>query len=121
MTTKKLTEQFLIWFQKNNQDGRIYRNNTGMMQKGKRFVKFGIPLTGGGSDFIAFLPVFRVDESGFVHKILISQFYELKLKKDKMSKKQIDFANLITGMGGDYFIVKEKNDSFDVVKWEVEK
>jgi hypothetical protein len=128
MTANQLSQKFLKWFQAEYPEARIYRNNAGIAKRGKQAVKFGIP-NRGGADFIAFVPYedfncyeecsdFKSDFKTYCKTIckkfsnfLIVEFYEIKTAKDKMSKDQIKFADMITEMGGDYFIVKEIGDN----------
>lgn len=101
MNANNLSKIFLKWWQEQNPEGRIYRNNAGAVHLKKRFIRYGIPPQ-GGADFIAFVP--EILEG---YKYLIVQFYEIKTKNDRMSKEQIKFANMIVNMGGEYFIVHE--------------
>lgn len=146
MNATDLSKHFLLWFQKEYPDARIYRNNTGVAWypagNGKsRPVAYGIPLPvigrgknkkkkgGGGPDFIAFVKKINVHENGFVENILTAEFYEVKTKKDKMSKVQKDFSNQIVKMGGNYYIVHEikekrtswKDQCFYLEKWGVKE
>jgi hypothetical protein len=113
MTANELSKRFLKWWQEQNPSGRIFRNNSGTAwnvdKNGKKYpVRFG--LYKGSSDFVAFAPI--EEHSILDIKIGISmrtEFYEIKTAKDKMSKDQIKFANMITSLGGDYFIVHESN------------
>jgi len=105
MTANELSKRFLIWFQQNNPEAKIYRNNAGCVKTEKGFVRYGIP-NKGGADWIAFVP--KKNYFG-KSKFLSVEFYEIKTAKDKMSKDQIGFANMIAEMGGNYFIVHEIN------------
>jgi hypothetical protein len=130
MTTSELTEKFLLWFQEKYPDARIYRNNTGIAWRhlntgGKVPVKFGIPLpqgkgkAGGGPDWIAFMSMFsKCGECGGAPIGLSVMFFEIKLKNHKMSKEQKKFADLMTSLGGEYFIVKEIKNSWTLIKWQ---
>jgi hypothetical protein len=109
MKANELSKLFLIWWQKENPEGKIYRNNAGCFQaRSKTWVRYGIP-NKGGSDFIAFLP--KEYNDFYSTKYLMPQFYEIKTKNDRMSKDQIKFADMIVNMGGDYFIVHEYHDT----------
>ena len=124
MRQKDLEPYFLSYFQKRYKEGRIYRNNSGMAwridRNGKKYpVKFGIPLPqgrgegGGGPDYIAFIPTDYYDPWDGIGTILITKFYEIKTKNDKISTNQINFANQIIEMGGEYFIVHENHKKFN--------
>lgn len=124
MTTKKLTEEFLIWFQKNYPDARIYRNNTGIAWKedknGKKYpVKFGIPLPqgkgkgGGGNDWISFHPLIKI------HPVCIAKFWEIKLKKDTIKENQKIWYRQAKKLYAKVYIVKEiDNDQWIIEEWQ---
>jgi hypothetical protein len=123
MNANTLSKIFLLWFQKNNQQAKIYRNNSGCFKtEAGNWVRYGIPVK-GGSDFIAFIPeVLRVLPLSI--KVLANatcEFYEIKTLKDRMSKDQINFANMICEMGFNYFIVREIKEMpyFKIEQWEV--
>jgi hypothetical protein len=120
MTANNLSQKFLAWFQLQNPDAIIYCNNAGKFKINGRWISFGE----GGSDFIAFMP-YEVDcglnNSAYCRKGIEVQFYKIKTAKDKMSKSQINFANMIIEMGGDYYIVHEMLDckDFCLEKWRI--
>ena len=124
MTANELSKRFLKWFQENNPESRIFRNNAGCFKtEAGQWVRYGIP-NAGGSDFIAFVPFVPVVKETChgkcTHSFLTVQFYEIKTLKDKMSAAQIKFADLICKMGGEYFIVKNNKDDellFSIEKW----
>jgi hypothetical protein len=110
MTANQLSKKFLIWWQEQNPDGKIYRNNAGSAKRSKTYVKFGIPPK-GGADWIAFIPKqiikFQDEFSRITSSFLTVQFYEIKTKNDKISPEQKQFFDMITNMGGEVFIVRE--------------
>lgn len=126
MTANNLSKHFLLYWQKQNPDGRIYRNNSGATKTASGgFIRFGIPFK-GGPDFIAFLPkqvFYSVKDQQWSESkyILTAEFYEIKTKNDRMSKEQKQFADLITGMGGNYYVVNEIKEKpyFKIEKWNL--
>lgn len=103
MTANKLSKLFLKWFQEQNPEAKIYRNNSGTIRRKNQMIHFGTP-NKGGADFIAFVSI----RTGDINNDYLSvEFYKIKTAKDKMLKEQIKFANMITNMGGEYFIVHE--------------
>lgn len=121
MKANELSKHFLWWFQNEYPDARIYRNNAGCFKtQAGNWVRYGIP-NKGGSDFIAFVSnsscnYCQSEICEYKCKItwINAQFYEIKTKNDRMSKDQIKFANQITKMGGDYFIVHENPKTINV-------
>ena len=125
MTSKTLSELFLSWWQAENPEGRIYRNNTGVCwneYKGViRPVAYGIPAPkigktrkdkpkgGRGTDYIGFKPL---------SNLILAEFYEIKTINDKISDAQKRFYRVITGMGGTINIVQElPDDKWEIVEW----
>jgi hypothetical protein len=111
MTANALSKIFLKWYQENNPDARIFRNNSGAVKTQFGMVRYGLP-NKGGADWIALVPVSYIDydiiDDNLIKKTLLRvDFYEIKTKNDKLSKDQIKFANMVFDMGGRYFIVNE--------------
>lgn len=128
MTTSDLTKKFLIWFQNEYPDARIWRNNRGAYKIGNRFIRYGFPpgATKSGKklkglDFIALFPCGYNIKTVDLHITLLRddfltiKFYEIKSKTDRLSEGQINFMNMITKMGGECYIVHalKKNNDFD--------
>lgn len=108
MTHGDLQDIFILWFQENYPESRIFINHSGKAKINKKiWIPYGMPCTGGGSDLVAFRP------GG------ITEFYEVKTKKDTLHPDQIRWANLVVGLGFDYFVVKEQGEGFEIVDYSL--
>lgn len=117
MKASELSKKFLIWFQNEYPEGKIYRNNRGITTDMKgNWIRYGIPTPTGqgkkeklkGSDYISWhrikMPKHPAIPDG---KLCISKFWEIKTKNDVLAEGQINFLNMMTEMGADCFVVHE--------------
>ena len=106
MTHKELQDLFIINFTRKNPGVILCENHSGKTPVKKNvWIPYGMPSSGGGSDLMAFYP-------GAVVK-----FYEVKtLAYPTLSAKQVRWADMMTRLGFEYYVVKElKAGGYDVI------
>lgn len=98
MTHSEVSQIFLIWFQNNYPGDYAFQNNTGYASV--EHVKYGIPTSGGGFDFICF--------GGDAE----TMFFEIKtIKYPTLSKKQKHFRDQMIKKGFKCWVFKELLES----------
>jgi hypothetical protein len=111
MTHAEVCNLFLKWFIANSDyfNWFVFQNNTGFASIEK--VKYGIPNTGGGSDFFAF---------GNSQ----TEFFEIKtLAAPKLNRKQIIFMDNMTKQNFKCWVFREnkKDPGYKIERWKIKK
>jgi hypothetical protein len=110
MKHKDLLNYFIAWFAKKYTDARIIENHSGKARITKhKWIPYGMPPTGGGSDLMAF------------HTGGKTVFYEVKTNAyPKLSPDQHRWATLVTSLGFEYYVVREWEgpETFQVFSYE---
>lgn len=114
MKASELFRLFIWDWQSKNKNSRLFRNNSGVAwnidKTGKKYpIRFGIPLNGGGTDYISFTGLTITSEM-VGQKICRADFIELKTKKDTIKKNQKIWYELVKSLYGKIFIVKESKN-----------
>lgn len=113
---KESNVQKLVLLQASAQGSTLWRNNTGAYTtKEGYFLRYGIPLTGGGSDLIGITPVIITDD--MVGKTLgVFTAVEVKTKTGKPTKKQLEFIVFVKSKGGFAGVARTQEDVKNIIK-----
>lgn len=96
---------------------RLFRNNTGRTKTadGKRWIQFGIPSTGGGSDLLGWTPtLITADMVGST--VAVFTAVEIKAGRDRLTLKQKAFIAKVKKDGGIAGVARSVDDAGALLK-----
>lgn len=109
----EVSEIAIRWFkeQPQYQSWHIIPNRSGVSEREERFIPYGVPPTGGGSDFMLF---------GSRDGLFTCEFLEVKTIADpRLRPKQKRWLSKMAALGARCWIFREtfSDPGFDVVRW----
>lgn len=93
-----------------------WRNNTGAYRtEDGHFIRYGIPLTGGGSDLLGITPVvITADMVG--QTVGVFTALEIKTKTGKARQNQLEFIDFVLSKGGKAGIARSAEDAIKIIR-----
>lgn len=93
-----------------------WRNNTGAYRTDDgQFIRYGIPLTGGGSDLLGITPVvITADMVG--QTVGVFTAIEIKTKTGKARQNQLEFISFVLSKGGKAGIARSAEDAIKIIQ-----
>lgn len=113
---KESNVQKTIMLEASKQGATMFRNNTGSHKTDDgRFIRYGIPQTGGGSDLIGITPVVITQEMVGT-TVGVFTAIEVKNKTGRVQKNQLEFISFILSKGGKAGIARSSYDAVKIIK-----
>lgn len=118
LTHAEISEIAIRWFkeQAQYQGWHIIPNRSGVSEREGRFIPYGVPPVGGGSDFMLFGTRAFGDGDG----VFTCEFLEIKtIALPRLSRKQKKWLSKMAALGARCWIFRETvNDpGFEVIRW----
>ena len=113
----EVSEMVIRWFKEapQYQGWHIIPNRSGVSEREERFIPYGVPPTGGGSDFMLF---------GNQDGLFRCEFLEVKtIAQPTLTRKQKRWLSKMAGLGARCWIFRETvNDpGFEVVRFPADQ
>ena len=100
----------------NEMDGvQMYRNNTGALKVGSRFVKFG--LCKGSSDLIGYTER-EITADMIGSTVAVFTAIEMKKPGGKTTFEQVEFGDKVMKAGGIFGVAESVEDTIDILEGE---
>ena len=113
---KESNVQRLVQLAASQHGTTTWRNNTGAYRTDDgQFVRYGIPLTGGGSDLLGITPV-TITEDMVGQTVGVFTAIEIKTKTGKARQNQLEFIAFILSKGGKAGIARSAEDAIKIIQ-----